>query len=310
MKLEKKIDLHMHSCHSDDGEFTPEELVQQCVANNIKIMAITDHNSVAATQSAQKAAAQHGIHYINGIEIDCVYDTFNLHLLGYCINPFNPKYAALEADILNQEKTASLKRIEHIETLGFQVDRGHLERISKFGVYTGEMIAEVLLEDRTYLDHDLLKPYREGGTRGDNPFVNFYWDYFSQGKPCHVGMRYQSFKEAVDLIRSDGGIPVLAHPGANFKKILDRRNESESHQAFVNLLKDMQEIGLQGMEVFSSYHDESLKQYLTEVADSLGLLLTCGSDYHGKTKPSVKLGCASFGVEAKEAIESLKTVLL
>ena len=56
--MEKYIDLHMHSKYSDDGEFTPTQLVEQCHKAGIKVMAIADHNSVKAIDEAKEAAAK------------------------------------------------------------------------------------------------------------------------------------------------------------------------------------------------------------------------------------------------------------
>ncbi|MDO5114355.1 MAG: phosphatase, partial [Planctomycetia bacterium] len=56
--------------------------------------------------------------------------------------------------------------------------------------WTGEMFAEVLLSKAEYASHERLRPYRAGGARDDNPLVNFYWDFYSQGKPCHVEIHY------------------------------------------------------------------------------------------------------------------------
>lgn len=38
------IDLHMHSRYSEDGEFTPTELVEQCAKKEICTLSITGHN--------------------------------------------------------------------------------------------------------------------------------------------------------------------------------------------------------------------------------------------------------------------------
>ena len=52
------IDLHMHSLYSDDGEFTPSQLVEMCHEAGVKIMAIADHNWVKAIYEAKKKAEE------------------------------------------------------------------------------------------------------------------------------------------------------------------------------------------------------------------------------------------------------------
>lgn len=40
------MDFHMHSCYSEDGEYTPSALIQMCIDTGLTAMAITDHNCV------------------------------------------------------------------------------------------------------------------------------------------------------------------------------------------------------------------------------------------------------------------------
>ena len=206
--MEKYIDLHMHSKYSDDGEFKPIELVEKCHKRNIKIMAIADHNSVKAIAEAKKAANKLNMTYIPAIEIDCTYNGIDYH---------HEDFESLEKNILNQELKNSKEKIELTNNLGFDVDKEALKKLSSNGVYTGEMFGEVLLNDQRYLDHPLLKPYRKDGNRSDNPYVNFYWDYYAQGKPCYTKMIYPSLKETIELIKKHSGVAVLAHPGNNLK---------------------------------------------------------------------------------------------
>ena len=58
----------------------------------------------------------------------------------------------------------------------------------------------------------LLAPYREGGARGDMPYINFYLDYGAQGRPAFVPVDFMDYRDAVALIRDNGGVPVVAHP--------------------------------------------------------------------------------------------------
>ena len=215
--MKNYIDLHMHSQYSDDGEFTPSELVEMCYEKGMKIMAIADHNSVKAIEEAKTKAKELDMIYIPAIEIDCTYNTINLHVVGYGIDYQSDDFIALEENVLNQELASSMKKIELTKVLGFDVKKEELDKLSDNGVYTGEMFAEVLLNKEEYQNNELLKPYRPNGERSDNPYVNFYWDYYAQGKPCYTEMIYPSLKETIDLIHKHGGKAVLAHPGNNLK---------------------------------------------------------------------------------------------
>mgnify|MGYP000464055346 FL=1 len=275
--MNKFIDLHMHSMYSDDGEFTPTQLVEKCHAAKITIMAIADHNSVKAIDEAKKAAKEYGIHYIHATEIDCTYNGINLHVLGYGIDHKNPIFNELEENILKQELACSEEKLKLTNQLSFALDKSQLDALSANGVYTGEMFAEALLNDSRYQDHPLLKPYRENGERSDNPYVNFYWDYYAQGKPCYTEVVFPSLKETIKIINENGGVAVLAHPGNNLKG---------QFEVFDEMIK----AGIQGVEAFSNYHDEDTVNYFLKKGREHHLLITCGSDYHGKTKPAIELG--------------------
>jgi len=279
--MKNYIDLHMHSTCSDDGEFTPTELVRQCKEAGVRVMSITDHDSARANTEARAEAEKLGIKYISGIEIDCRFRGINLHLLGYGFDDSSSDFVVLENHILSGERIASRERLVLTRKLGFDISAEELNAESNIddgtGVWTGELFGEILLEKPEYLEHPLLLPYRAGGERSDNPFVNFYWDYYSQGKPCYVEVDFPTIEEAIAIIKDNGGKAVLAHPGNNLK------GRYELFDEIVNT-------GIDGVEVFCSYHDEKVAQYFYEQAKKHSLIITCGSDYHGKTKPSVKLG--------------------
>ncbi len=279
------IDLHMHSFYSDDGEFSPKELVDLCIGKGIKYFSIADHNSVKGIKEAKEYCKDKEINIIPAVELDCTIDGVNLHVLGYGIDYNNDIFDRIEDDIIKQEQGASKKRMKLIRELGIDFSDEVIKKLSKNGVVNGEMIAEAAMEFDKDKKNPLLQPYYENGTRSDNPYVNFYWDYCAQGKPAYAEVKYISLEKAVEVIKTSGGIPVLAHPGNNVK---------EKH----SLLEDIRVCGIEGIEVYSSYHSKEQVEYYKEYAMRHKLILTCGSDFHGKTKPSIAIG--STDCENKE----------
>lgn len=293
------IDLHMHSRYSDDGEFTPSELVRQCAQKGVRIMSIADHNCVKANAEAAKSAIENEITYIPGIEIDCTYKNTNFHMLGYGIDFCSSDFEKIEKNIDDQNFQASLDRLAKTQSLGFcHITETDMWALSKNNYWqkswSGEMFAEILLAMPEYADHPLLKPYRPGGKRSDNPYVNFYWDYYSQGKPCYAKIHYPAMKEIIDLIHRNHGAAVLAHPGVNLKG-----------KEF--LLDDILELEIDGIEAFSSYHTPGQAEYYCSAAQKANIFVTCGSDYHGKTKPSIGLGQHGCIIPYEEMIHPFET---
>ena len=132
--LGKSIDLHMHSYYSDDGEFTPEELVRKCSDSGIKVMAIADHNSVRANARGELEAAKAGITYIPAIEIDCTFRGVNLHVLGYGIGYESQDFAEIEDNIAAQGAVASRQMLQATRKMGFQVSEQEMEELQYGGV--------------------------------------------------------------------------------------------------------------------------------------------------------------------------------
>jgi predicted metal-dependent phosphoesterase TrpH len=283
------IDLHIHSIHSSDGEFTPQTLVAKCREANIQIMAIADHNTVSGIDEGKRNAERAGIVCIPAMEIDCVFENVNLHVLGYGMDYANGEMSAIEENVLKQEKAKSIEKLELTNNLGFELTEDDLRAAAVGPIWTGELFAEILLSKDVYKNSKLLKPYRAGGERSDNPYVNFYWDFYAQGKPCFTKIEYPTLGDTVNLIHKHGGVAVLAHPGVNLR---------DGYELFDSMLT----LGLDGVEAFSSYHAPEAIDYFYRRGKGKGLLVTCGSDFHGKTKPAIAIGASNCTV-GQSAVE-------
>lgn len=290
------VDLHMHSFHSDDGEFSPRDLVNLCLERKVKYFAIADHNSVKGIEEAKEYCKDKDIEVIPAVELDCTINGVNLHLLGYGIDYNNPIFHKIEEDIILQEQTASKKRMKLIRELGIDFSDEVINALARNGVVNGEMIAEAAMEFDKEHENPLLQPYYENGSRSDNPYVNFYWDYCAQGKPAYAEVKYISLEEAIKIIEESGGVPILAHPGNNVKERDD-------------LLQSIISCGVKGMEVYSSYHNEAQVEYYKKNALKHNLILTCGSDFHGKTKPSIRIGSTECENKEEIIISELKSLM-
>ena len=225
---------------------------------------------------AARLARERGIGFVPGIEIDCNYRGTDLHLLGYGIDWRSADFARLEEEVAAKVMASFGAMVDNLLKLGFRVDAGAVLAAADGKPPTGELIAEVMLSDAN-CHTPPLRPYMEGGERSDMPYINFYLDYFAQGRPAFVPVEYMDYRDAVELVRDNGGVPVVAHPGLNFRgreetagRLLDR--------------------GAAGLEVFNNYHTPEQAVYFTSLALSKGASMTCGSDFHGKTKPRIAVG--------------------
>lgn len=275
--MEQTVDLHLHSSVSMDGELPPEELMRRCAAAGLVTVALTDHNSVRGVAQARLAARVHGIRLISGIELDCVWEGRALRLLGYGVDETRVVFADVEENILRQERHASGLRIELIRKCGIQIDGAWLCSHARDGVITGKLIAEAAMNDAENINSSRLQPYRPGGPRSDDPYLNFCLDYCTPGGPAYVPIRYMQAAEAIQMIHACGGVAVLAHPGAGNALRADE-------------LQRLADIGMDGVEAYSNYHTPEQTAFYCGQAGIRGLLVTCGSDFHGKRKPYISLG--------------------
>jgi hypothetical protein len=286
------LDLHMHSSISNDGEFSPSRLMEKCAAANLKTIALTDHDSVRGVKAARETAQDLQMNLISAIELSCQYQGNNLHLLGYGIDEDKSIFAEIEVAVSQKYKEIAVKRIESIRQLGFFLDEKKLTLRATKGIVASVMLAEVVLADPRNQDNPLLLPYRSGGKASDNPYVNFTWDFCVQGKPAYVPIHFMDLETAITIIHEAGGVAVLAHPGANIGC-----NES--------LAEDIIYQGIDGIEVYSNYHDATTRAFYQKKCYENHLLITVGSDFHGKVKPAVHLG--EIGPE--NAIELLQSLI-
>jgi len=289
-------DLHIHSEYSLDGELKVSEILENSREVGLTIISVTDHNLVKAIPEALSEGHSRNIRVIPGIEIDCNYKGTDLHLLGYNIDWQAKDFENLETEFSTKVMGAFSQMIVNLQKSGIDVNAAEVLEKAGGQPPSGELIAEVLLGNPDYDGIRQLDPYRAGGTRSDMPYLNFYLDFFAQGKPAHVKIDYMSFSSAVKLIRKNNGIPIIAHPGLNFK-------------GRETMVEELLNEGADGLEAFNNYHSDKQIEYFAGVAVKRKVLMTCGSDFHGKTKPVIRLGSfksiEAYEAYLKESVEEL-----
>jgi len=293
-----KADLHIHSIHSNDGEHSIPKIIELLLESGVDTFSITDHNKVGGSREAKGLEApEAGLNFISGIEIDCNYKGTDIHLLGYQINLDSADFDTLEINFRQKHMDAIPKMISNLEKLGIEIDRNELMKESGGEPPSAELFAELLIQNPDQHSNPRLKPYLPGGERSDMPLVNFYLDFFAQGKPAYVKFEHLDFKDAVALVRSNGGIPIVAHPGLNL----------EGKEALVNELMDQ---GAAGLEVFNNYHSDKQVAYFAEQTSKRAALMTCGSDFHGKIKPLISLGQYNFLETCRDYLDQSVSAIL
>lgn len=261
----KLIDLHTHTCYSD-GDMMPDELLKEAIKNNIKTISITDHDTIQGLQ-ALTYDYKDSINLIPGIELSAKVNHGRMHILGYGIDIYNEE--------LN-EKTKELKTnsINSVLSVMEQIKRD-------YGIiFTYDEIKELVNTVGNVGRPNLAKLCikNEYAKTVQEAFDKYLIPAYEKIRTKNKGLQP---KQCIELIIKSGGIPILAHP-----KSLEL-NDKE----FLIVLKELISYGLCGIEAYhSSFSKEDTKKYLT-IAHDLNLLISGGTDYHGKSvKPDIELG--------------------
>ena len=244
------IDLHIHSVYSD-GTLTPAEIIAGAKRRGVTHLAVCDHNVVGGTLEAQRIAAEAGLHFLPGVEIDAMLLGRDAHILCY------------GADFSDENL---LSRIRHARArLDWMSDELLRRMLPDFPMLDyGEY--EALGHDCSQGGWKLLQYLKmKGVTKALDDALPYYFDY---------GVTYESAgfdpaEEVISAIHAAGGCAVLAHPGVTFK---DAALDAAEHAA---------RIGVDGVERFYPRHSARLTYLLGLLADRLGLSTTSGSDCHG-----------------------------
>lgn len=274
---ENKYDLHVYSSFSHDGEMEVEDLLKRAQASGVKVLSICDHNSVKANNLAEKLAPMYDVEYISGINIDCDYEGHHVRILGYNINSNDPRFTQIEYENLAKEKAVSARRIDLFEDFtGFKVNAEKLNHFNRFQIITEDAIARDILSNPVYRKEKLLQPYLNGNKK-DTPIASFKKDFFAPGAPAYVPIVHPQATDMIALIKACGGLPVLAHPMYSLSQYKD-------------VLNDLIQEGLIGLEIFTPHHTMSDMKYLIPLVKQNHLLVSAGSEYHGSKRSSFTLG--------------------
>ena len=290
-----QTDLHMHSAVSADGEISPRGLAELCCQERVTLAALTDHNDIAGTAEFIWRCAQLGVQAIAGVELDCMFEGNLLHVLGYGIDIANTALLHTVQTVYGIQSEAGLRLMDAVSALGIAFNREQVLEWAGDSAVCAETIAKSALQVPENRTHPLIRPLLSGGALADRPLVNFYWSVCAPGKPAYVPVEFMAAGQAIDLIHAAGGIAVLAHPGISISDtaVLDR----------------VLRLPLDGMEAFSSYHTAQQAVLYVQKAKEYGLLLTGGSDFHGRIKPDIRIGAVDWqGCENEERAALLDAV--
>jgi predicted metal-dependent phosphoesterase TrpH len=264
------IDLHIHSTASD-GSLSAVEILRTARQIGLAAISITDHDTLEGARDALKIGVAGDLKFLPGVEIsagppDNLPISGSMHLLGYNISlnnqALNHELAKLQAARANRNPEI----VRLLNEIGLPMSYESL-LASWDGQLSRPHIASHMLE-KGYV------------TSIDEAFDN----YLSRGKPAYVDKYRVDWRRAIEVVRSAGGVCVLAHPS------LLELSDVDTLEGLIVTLKTA---GLGGIEVFYPEHTPEQTEFYKTLALRYDLLMTGGSDFHGAINPHIRMGVGS-----------------
>jgi hypothetical protein len=277
------VELHCHSTASD-GTASPREVVRAAHEAGLTGLALTDHDTVAGCADAADEAATLGIDFIPGIEISCEFPRpGTMHLLGYGVDPRSPVLHDLTRRLIAGRNERNVKIVESLRAQNVAITIDEVLDQAKGGTVGRPHFAAILV--------------RKGYVKSAQEAFN---KYLGQSGSTYVDKETVNAKRAIEMIRESGGLPVLAHPVQ-----LKRENFGQLE----NTVKELADYGLAGIETIHSDHREILIEELFDLARRFNLIPTGGSDFHGSSKPHIRLGWAGSRRVPREMFDRLRDAI-
>ena len=243
-------DFHTHSTCSD-GLRSPGELVDLAASRGVRVMALTDHDTLDGLAEAEAAAARHpGFTLVPGVELSCDVPGTEVHILGYFIDRERRELR----EQLHQFRQGRIDRaqriIDALEGLGAPIEWSRVQELAGEASVGRPHIAHALLE----AGH--IETFDEAFER-----------FIGRNGPAYAERAKLAPAEAIAMIGESGGLAVFAHPSFT--------------DDYPRVAAELAAAGAFGLEAYYKGYEPDLVAGLAALAERLGLFALGGSDYHG-----------------------------
>ncbi len=242
------VDLHLHS-NASDGEYPPADVVRRAAEEGLRSIALVDHDTLAGVTEASAAGARLGVRVISGCEFSVAAEWGELHLLGYFLPLDAPQLNAFLQDQREKRSRRGAEIVRRLNGLGVRISFPQVLTEAGGGSVGRPHVAKALVE-----------------LGAAQSIAGAFERYLGLGRPAFVPKQLPSLAAVAELVRAAGGVTSAAH--------LNGRGRSA-------VLRDLKDLGVDGVEVLHPSHDERTSRRIEEAAGRVGLAPTGGSDWHG-----------------------------
>ena len=245
------LDLHLHSTTSD-GQLPPAQVVEAAVKGRLDVIALTDHDTVAGVEAAMEAARNHPIQVIPALEASTTWDETELHILGYFVDPSNPRLRAHDDEASRRRRERLQEMVNLLQGQGVEVT---------FDQVLAQAAGEVSSLGRPHLARAL---HAAGYV---DEVAQAFDRYIGNEHPAYIPTRLLDPAAAIEMIHGAGGLAIWAHPPIYLLE---------------SGLPALAEMGLDGVEIYRPRNSPDRTKRIRREATAVGLdVFTGGSDWHG-----------------------------
>ncbi len=243
-----KVDMHIHTFYSD-GIYSPDEIIRLAESVGLRAISITDHDSIDAYKELNFNRNFNNLEIIPGLEFSCHFNNKEYHILSYFFDLNSKILEEKLSQIRIDREIRAEKIIAKLSKIGIEITMEQVKNIANKAPITRPHIAMALLE-KGYISN----------------IKEAFIKYIGEWSRAYQQKAKFPFEECLELIKSIGGISILAHPANSIE-------ETDIYK--------MIELGLDGIEVINPMHKPEMVSYYKKITEQYWLVATGGSDFHG-----------------------------
>lgn len=253
-----KVDFHVHTT-SSDGTLTPSEVVKRAYKNNVKYLAITDHDTFTGLNEAIEESYKYDITLIPGIELSTQHNNESVHILGFFKDDnFKNLELIKELDNIKNHRILRAKKIidKLKEEFNIELSFEKILKNAKDTVARPHIAREIISCGYPYTHEEIFNKFIGKGCKAYIPTLKISTSY------------------GLNLLKKYNAQVFLAHP-----KLILNSNINE----FLSM-------GFDGLEALYYQNTDEENNFFVKVANENDLLISCGSDFHGNLEDDTRHG--------------------
>lgn len=261
-KTEIVADLHAHTTASD-GELEPEALVDAAADEGLKVLALTDHDTVAGVERAAKRGRERGVEIVPGCELTAYVQNIELHILAFFVDTAKDSaLGVLLGRVRTQRRARAVEMAARLTKAGYAITEEDIFEAAGSAESIGKPHVAAALVKRGHA-----RSVRDGLLR-----------FLVGNAPGNVPKEKLAPEDVFEAVHGAGGVAVLAHPGI------------APHD---ELIPQLFRLGMDGVEAFHLSHSDVNRRFYAGLARRYEKVVSGGSDFHGPgVKPGVTLGAS------------------